>query len=369
MATNKDVSTRGRVLLVLILFSLGLAGTCFWVFLQFFREDKLASIKEADAVRVNALAGDAQAYIDRIAERLKPWPDQGEQDPSWAKRLLDSEPDLVRLALYQPTGNVSHWQKVQSAGPEADMQVPFAKALARGAWAQAAKLDDRPGLRLAVALTGKPGAVNDVPRDFVAVADIRADRWLSLLARDRGAPATYTLLADSDGKAVIAGGLTDIESLPILSSALSSPSRLGSLAFEWKGSQWLGTSSSVGPGGKATLTAVSQTELEAALKQTRKFAEKAGLFGLLGVCAAILMSSWFAVGGVRGAHVPQELGEEFAHLLSSIRQRIDQIHGEIAAPQSKAEAERGITECKEKLESLSHQAAWAAEIFEKMRRI
>jgi hypothetical protein len=38
-------------------------------------------------------------------------------------------------------------------------------------------------------------------------------------------------------------------------------------------------------------------------------------------------------------------------------------------PQSKSDAERGFNECKEKLESLGHQAQWAAEIFDKMRRV
>src|SRR4051812_19351663 len=171
MANHRDASTRGRVLLVLSLFSVGLAGTCFWVFLQFFRQDKLASIREADEVRVNALAGDAQSYIDRLAARLRAWPEHGEQDASWPKKLLESEGDLVRIALFRPTGNVGRWEQVQSAGPETGMQLPFARALARGSWTQAVSLDDRPGLRIAVAISAKPGAENDGPREFVAVAD------------------------------------------------------------------------------------------------------------------------------------------------------------------------------------------------------
>lgn len=366
MGNHREASTRGRVLLVLSLFSVGLAGTCFWVFLQFFRQDKLASIREADEVRVNALAGDAQSFVDRIADRLKSWPEHGEQDTAWPERLLESEGELIRVALFRPTGNVSRWEKVQSAGPDADIQLPFGKALARGSYAQAVIFDEKPTLRFAVAIQAKPGSENDGPRDFIAVADARTDRWLLLLARERPAKATSSFLLDSEGRPLVSGGLGGTETMPLAQSALASPGRLAVLTFPWQGRQWLGVTSSVGP-----LTAGAVTDLDGALKSTRKFAEKAALFGLLGIAAAILVSSWFAGAGAvaRSLELHPELGDEFAHLLQSIRLRIDQIKGEIVTPGSKADAERGFNECKEKLEGLSHQAAWAAEIFDKMRRV
>jgi hypothetical protein len=211
-----------------------------------------------------------------------------------------------------------------------ESSLPFAQALAKGAWTQAIELEEgKPGLRLALA----PNAENRV-----VVVDLRVDRWLRLLARENLPAGTVAFLVDSDGKSIV-------------SSA--------SVSSDWSTRSWLTATQPVGPGG--ALSAVSQTEPELALGAIQKFAEKAALLGLLGIALAIFLSSWLLQGPHEGEPIVElrsDLGEEFAHLLNSIRQRIDQIHDEPS-----------IDVCHEKLESLSHQAAWAEKIFDKMRHI
>ncbi len=275
-----------------------------------FREDKTSLIYELNASTVRTLAAEVDSSLSKVADKIRLLT-QGHRDAEWTRAVLESEADLVSYVLYRPTAEADRWAPVATIrnadylkmyGLPADAiekmrqdnPLPFAAVLAKGSWVGNSTLPGgAPILTLALAVKIEGSG------EFVAVADLKLDRLLKLLA-DRGIATVY--IVDQDGRVVahpeakLVSARASLTEIPIVKEAIAAPVAMQLKPFDWLGARWLGGYASVGIGG---LTVISQIEESQAFRASRRLIEKSALFGLLILTAGLLISGWVA-GGFTG---------------------------------------------------------------------
>lgn len=297
-----------RLKLLLLISALILAGTGAYLALavRLFRDDKTQLVYELNASTVKTLAAQTEASMLKIADKMRLLT-QGHRDDAWARAVFEAEPDLISFTLYAPPvdGEPDQWKvlstvrnsdylKLYGLGTEAidkireRVPIPFAKVLAKRAWAQNATTPGgAPVLTIAMTIEVQDG---ELRAERVAVADVRLDKLLKTLS-ERGIATVY--LVDADGAIVahsdpaLVARRAPMGDVPIVRDAVDSQLSTQLKAFEYQGQRWLGAFSSVGFGG---LRVISQVPEEEAFRAAQRLVQKSLLFALIVITAGILIS-------------------------------------------------------------------------------
>ncbi len=300
-----------RVKLLLLVSSITLVSTIIYLLLaiELFKDDKTSLIYELNASNVKTLSAQVEAALVKVVDKINLL-SQTQGVGSWAKSVLATEPDLVSFSLYHPDPGGKQWNVVSSVRSAAYLKlyglgisevdqlrekipVPFDRVLAKRAIVMNSTLPSgAPIITIAISIDvhgSESGA-----RNWIAVADLRADRFLRWIS-NRGISTVY--LVDGEGRTIAhpdASRVTSrasLQEIPIVNDAIHSPLALELKRFSWEGKKWIGAYSAVGFG---NLFVISQIEDIEAFRAFRKLLNKTFLFALLVFTAALLFTTKMA---------------------------------------------------------------------------
>ncbi|MGZ3708520.1 MAG: HAMP domain-containing protein, partial [Bdellovibrionota bacterium] len=302
-----------RIKLLALISGLVLAATVCYLFLavRVFQEDKTVLIYELNAANVKTLASEVDAAFSKITDKMALMT-QGHREASWTKAVLETEPDLIAYTLYVPGSDSSHWNQAATIRnaeylklynlPAAEIDqirtkipVPFVQVLAKKMIVLNSTLEGGAPI-LTIALAAELQGDNGNKSPAVAVADLRADRFIKLFSQ-QGIASVY--LIDSQGHVLVhpdsklLAARASLGDVPIVRDAVDSPLAFQEKRFHYQGADWLGAYAKA-PGGN--LIVVSQVEQKEAFLAAARLIEKSALFAIIILTASLLISGLFARG-------------------------------------------------------------------------